>query len=79
MGAVSINPDKMKLVNGKVIFTTTPTWHPIEEDMDSFFKLIQDISAVLNGPLPPTTATCNLCIYRKSYEPQTKIVDQIPF
>ena len=79
MGAVSINPDEMKLVNGKVIFTTTPTWHPIEENMDNFYKLIQDISTVLNGPLPPTTETCNLCIYRKSYEPQGKTVDDIPF
>lgn len=79
MGAVSINPDEMKLINGKVIFTTTPTWHPIVEDMDNFYKLIQDISTVLSGPLPPTTVTCNLCIYRKSYEPKSKVVDDIPF
>ena len=79
MGAVSINPDDMKLVNGKIIFTTTPTWHPIEENMNNFFKLIQDISKVLSGPLPPATATCNLCIYRKSFEPKAKIVDDIPF
>ena len=79
MGALSINPDEMKLVNGKVIFTATPTWHPIVEDMDNFYKLISDISKVLNGPLPPMTATCSLCIYRKSYEPQNKIVDDIPF
>ncbi len=79
MGAVSINPDEMKLVNGKIIFTTTPTWHPIEEDMDNFLELISDISKVLDGPLPPTTITCNLCIYRKSFEPKAKIVDDIPF
>ena len=79
MGAVSIKPDEMKLVNGKVIFTATPTWHPIVENMDNFFKLISDISKVLSGPLPPTTATCNLCIYRKSYELQAKIADDIPF
>lgn len=79
MGAISINPDEMKLVNGKVVFTATPKWHPIEENMDNFYKLIQDISEVLNGPLSPTTATCNLCIYKKSYEPQSKVVDDIPF
>lgn len=79
MGAVSINPSEMKLVNGKVVFTTTPTWHPIAEDMNNFYKLIGDISAVLNGPLPPVSTTCNLCIYRKSYAPQSKVVDDIPF
>lgn len=79
MGAVSINPDEMKLVNGKIIFTTTPTWHPIEEDMDGFLNLISEISDVLDGPLPPTTATCSLCSYRKSFEPKAKIVDDILF
>ncbi len=79
MGAVSINPDEMKLINGKVVFTATPTWYPIEENMDNFYKLISDISKVLNGSLPPATATCNLCIYRKSFEPKAKIVDDIPF
>lgn len=79
MGAVTVNPNEMKLVEGKIVFTTTPTWHPIEENMDNFYKLIQDISAILDGSLPPTTATCNLCIYRKSYDPQSKVVDDIPF
>ena len=79
MGAVSINPDEMKLVNGKIVFTTTPSWHPIEENMDDFYNLIKEISTVLGGPLPPTSATCNLCIYRKSYEPQGKVIDDIPF
>lgn len=79
MGAVSINPDEMKLVNGKIVFTTTPSWHPIEENMDDFYNLIKEISTVLGGPLPPTSATCNLCIYRKHYEPQGKVIDDIPF
>ena len=79
MGLVSVSPESIKHVDGKLIFTATPKWHSIEENMDNFYKLIQDISAVLSGPLPPITATCNLCIYRKSYEPQAKVVDDIPF
>ena len=79
MGAVSINPDEMKIINGKVVFTATPKWHPIVENMDNFHKLISDISKVLSGPLPPATATCNLCSYRKSYESGSKVVDDIPF
>jgi hypothetical protein len=79
MGAVSINPLEMKLVNGKVVFTTTPTWHPIKEDMDGFLSLISEISGVLDGPLPPETDTCSLCIYRKRYGLKEKVVDDIPF
>ncbi len=52
MGVVSINPDEMKLVDGKVIFTTTPKWHPVKEDMNGFYELIKEISTVLNGNLP---------------------------
>ena len=49
MGVVSINPDEMKLVQGKVVFTTTPNWHVVEEDMESFLSMINDISDKLNG------------------------------
>lgn len=69
MGAVSISPDEMKLVDGKIVFTTTPTWHPVEEDMESFYGLIREISEVLNGSLPPTSETCELCIYRARFGP----------
>ncbi|MBI2621062.1 MAG: PD-(D/E)XK nuclease family protein [Candidatus Levybacteria bacterium] len=78
MGAVSINPEEMKLVNGKIVFTTTPTFHPVEEDMESFHDLIKEISDFLNGDLPEATTTCELCIYRKSFEPSEK-ADDIPF
>jgi hypothetical protein len=64
MGAVSVNPDKMKLVKGKIVFTATPAFHPIKEDMDSFYKLISEISDVLNGDEPPPSPTCSLCVYR---------------
>ena len=64
MGIVSINPDEMKLVDGKVIFTTTPKYHPVEEDTESFHNLIREISTLLNGDLPAVSKTCSLCIYR---------------
>ncbi|MDP2672126.1 MAG: PD-(D/E)XK nuclease family protein, partial [Candidatus Daviesbacteria bacterium] len=67
MGVVSINPEEMKLVDGKVVFTTTPKWHPIKEDMKGFHKLIEDISTVLNGDLPAASKTCSLCIYRSHF------------
>ncbi len=67
MGVVSINPDEMKLVNGKVVFTTTPKYHPVKEDMESFRKLIEEISDVLNGDLPAASKTCSLCIYRSKF------------
>ena len=67
MGAVSINPEKMKLKDGKIIFTTTPTYHPIKEDMDSFFKLVREISEVLEGKEPMPSPTCSLCSYRDKF------------
>lgn len=67
MGIVSINPDEMKLINGKIVFTTTPKYHPVKEDMKSFHKLIKEISEVLNGDLPQACETCSLCIYRSKF------------
>ncbi len=67
MGVVSINPEEMKLVDGKVVFTTTPNWHPVEEDMKSFLGMVNDISTVLNGEVPPVSETCSLCIYRSKF------------
>lgn len=67
MGVVSINPEEMKLVDGKIVFTTTPKYHPVKEDMESFHKLIGEISTLLNGDLPVASETCSLCIYRSNF------------
>ena len=81
MGLISINPDTIENKDGKFIFSTTPKWFPIDEDMDSFYSLISDIQTVLNGELPPSTTTCALCTYRSKFEPKKSIplTDEIPF
>lgn len=79
MGVISINPEDMKLMDGKIIFTANPTWHPVKEDMDSFYKLIQKISVVLNGELPQPSETCNLCAYRKRFIVPFGETEDIPF
>lgn len=79
MGVISVNPEDMKLINGKIVFTTKPTWHPIKEDMESFYKLIQEISTVLNGELPVPSETCNLCKYRRHFDVSSEETEDIPF
>lgn len=79
MGVITINPDKMDLVNGKVVFTTTPTWHSVEEDMEEFYMLMRGISDVLEGPLPEVSETCGLCVYRSRFESPKEIQEDIPF
>lgn len=79
MGIVSVNPDAMELRNGKIVFTTTPTWHPVEENMEGFFAMIKDISNLLNGPLPTPSKECKLCKYRSYFMDQTPVVDDINF
>ena len=79
MGLVSISPDAIEYMNGKFIFTSSPKWHPIEEDMDSFYSLTKEISIVLNGDLPPESETCSLCLYRKSFAPRVKVAEDVLF
>jgi hypothetical protein len=78
MGAVSIHPDEMQLVDGKIRFTATPAYHSIEEDMDDFLKLIKEISDFLNGPVPTVGENCLLCGYRAKFK-EEKIEDGLPF
>lgn len=73
MGLVSVSPESIKHIDGKLVFTATPKWHSIEEDMDGFYKLIKEISIALNGDLPSVSGTCSLCIYRSHFEPKEKI------
>ncbi len=79
MGAISINPDHMKIENGKIVFTTTPTWHHIEENMEEFYSLLRNISDVLDGPLPEPSESCGLCIYRSKFESPKTSTEDIPF
>lgn len=78
MGAVSVNPDEMRLESGKIIFTTTPTYHPIEENMDGFLTLMSDISELLDGETPQKAEACGLCLYRARFEDSTS-QDELPF
>ncbi|MEX2013124.1 MAG: PD-(D/E)XK nuclease family protein [Candidatus Levyibacteriota bacterium] len=78
MGLISVTPESVDYKDGRMIFTADPKWHPIDEDMDSFFGLIKEISGVLNGELPKESETCTLCIYRKKFEPQL-VTSDIPF
>lgn len=78
MGAVSIHPDDMELVDGKIRFIATPTYHNVEENMDEFLSLMKDISEFLNGPVPPEGENCLLCGYRAKFK-EEKIEDGLPF
>jgi hypothetical protein len=79
MGLISVSPESIKHVDGKLMFTATPKWHPIKEDMDGFLKLVKEVSTILNGELPLESATCKLCLYRRSFRPKKEVTDDIPF
>lgn len=79
LGLISISPESIKHTDGNFVFTAVPKWHPIEENMDGFLKLIKDISNVLNGQLPLPSDTCFYCKYRKQFESETKDLFDTPF
>lgn len=79
MGVVSVHPEEMKLVDGKIVFTNKPTWHPVVEKKDEFNALVKEISTVIGGELPEPGETCGLCSYRLKIQPKAESVDDIPF
>ncbi len=69
MGLISVTPDEIEHINVKLVFTASPKWHPVDEDMDGFYKLIKKISTVLSGDLPDYSEDCSYCAYvRKSVQ-----------
>ena len=79
MGLISVNPESIKHVDGNLVFTAAPKWHPIEEDMDGFYSLIGSISNVLKGDLPLPSPECKLCKYRSFFIGKPPEIDEIPF
>ncbi len=63
MGLISVTPDNIEHTNGNLVFTASPIWHPIEDDMNSFYSLIGEISALLNGDIPESDSNCTYCNY----------------
>lgn len=80
LGLVSISPRSIEYADGKILFTTVPQYHPIEENMNNFYSLVKEISRVLNGSLPTPSASCKLCIYRNSFMNKPSVTeDTLPF
>ncbi len=66
MGLISVTPDNIQHVNGNLVFTASPKWHPIEEDMEGFYNLIKEIATILNGEMPTSSEECTYCKYVKA-------------
>lgn len=79
MGIVSVNPEEMKLIDGKIQFTAVPRFHAVEENMENFFSLIQDVSKVLEGDVPAESPNCSLCKYRAYFKESKVVQSDIPF
>lgn len=79
MGLVVISPESIEFKGGSVQFASRPNWFEIREDMDSFYSFVDEISEVLNGPVPNETETCAWCKYRICFLPQNEKQEDIPF
>ncbi|OGM25454.1 hypothetical protein A2715_05395 [Candidatus Woesebacteria bacterium RIFCSPHIGHO2_01_FULL_39_32] len=80
MGVVIVSPESIEFNNGGVNFTSKPNWFEISEDMDSFYGLIDEVSGLLNGPVPEESDTCAWCKYRLCFPHQNEgAQDDIPF
>ena len=70
MGVVVISPEAIEFKNGGVHFSSKPNWFEIHEDMNSFYNFIDEISGVLNGPVPNENENCAWCKYRFCFLPR---------
>lgn len=64
MGLLIVSPESVVVDAEDFIYHTRPEWVPIKEDMPGFFDFIDEVSSLLEGSIPPPTATCKWCQYR---------------
>ena len=79
MGLVIVAPESIDFPAEDVIFKAKPQWFEIKEDMDGFYKLIKDISDLLNGSTPPENPNCAWCKYRLCFTTPKNKQQDIPF
>lgn len=79
LGIITVSPEAIEHRDGKFIFTTSPKWHSIDENMEGFLRFMKEVEDVLNGELPPVSPTCKLCLYRKQFEKSVGQTEEIPF
>lgn len=66
VGLITVSPSDIRLHKGKIVFIANPVWHQFDTNMDSFFSLIKEISALLDGPPPEPNPECKVCQYRQT-------------
>lgn len=80
MGIIAINPEEISFPGDNVIFKAKPQWFEIEEDMERFYAFINEISKLLNGPVPPENPEgCKWCKYRLCTSKENSGQEEIPF
>lgn len=80
MGIVTINPEGVAFPGDTVIFKAKPKWFEIKEDMERFYAFISEVSALLNGPVPPENPdNCKWCHYRSCTRAPQEVDVAIPF
>jgi hypothetical protein len=80
MGVIAINPEDISFPEDNVIFKAKAHWFEIQEDMDRFYAFISEVSALLNGPMPPENSeNCKWCFYRICAKKSNKYENDLPF
>jgi len=82
MGVIAINPEEITFPGENVIFKAKPQWFEIKEDMGRFYSFIEEVSKLLNGPVPQENKNCQWCHYRIcTHQPpeEDRQQEEIPF
>lgn len=82
MGVIAINPEEISFPGENVIFKAKPQWFEIKEDMNRFYAFIEEVSKLLNGPVPIENKNCAWCHYRIcTHQPsrEDQFQEEIPF
>lgn len=64
MGLIVMYPDQVKFAGGVATLTFPPQWLEVPLDERAFISFMQEIDALLSGPIPEEGEDCQFCKYR---------------
>lgn len=63
-GLFLLVPTDVKENKGDFYYKAKPVWKEINIDMDNFYRFIEEVEAVIDGPEPEPSSTCDWCKYK---------------
>lgn len=69
LGLLIAEPTDIRPAKGFIYYKVKPVWKEVAIDMDGFFKFVEEVEKLLDGPEPQASHNCKFCAYKHNLIP----------